>query len=111
MLIGYNPKNGYIEFLFSDSDYLNRMFPKNSARIINFWKIKNHGLIEMFIDAKDFSDYMNYWMYKISNGEIVKKEPEEIKEIIQQKKPKIIKQVNDENFSGILNRGAIIKKE
>lgn len=79
MLIGYNPKNNDIEFLFSDSVYLNKMFPNNTAHITNFWKIPNHGLIEIFIDEKDFPDYRNYNLYKIIDGKIVKKEEKQIK--------------------------------
>lgn len=77
MLIGYNPKNGYIEFLFSDTSYLKKMFPDNTAKITNFWKIPNHGLKELFIDEKDFPDYMNYILYKVVNGKIVNKTEEE----------------------------------
>jgi len=74
MLIGYNPKNNNIEFLFSDTEYLNKVFPNNTAHITNFWKIVEHGLIEMFIDEKDFPDYRNYSFYKVIDGKLVKQE-------------------------------------
>lgn len=78
MLLGYNPKNNSIEFLFSDTNYLNRMYPGNKAHITNFWKIPNHGLVEMFIDEREFPDYRNYKLYKVKDGKIVRKNSEEI---------------------------------
>lgn len=78
MLLGYNKDTNNIEFLFTDTDYLNKKFSNNSAKISNFWKMSNHNLIEFFVDAKDFSDYNNYRMYKIINNKIVKKTDEEI---------------------------------
>ena len=86
MLLGYRPETGNIEFLFSDSSYLKKQFPNNTAKISNFWKMDNHGLKEFFVDDKDFQDYNAYKLYKIVDNKIVKKTPEEIELIL---KPKI----------------------
>ena len=77
MLLGYNSNTGYIEFLFTDSDYLEKQFPKNSAKISNFWKFE-HGLKEFFIDAKEFPEFQNYRNYKIIDNKIIPKTQEEL---------------------------------
>jgi hypothetical protein len=68
MLIGYD-KEGEIRFVFSDEDYLRSKYPKNSAKISDFWKIKNHGLKELFIDLRGIS---NIKSYKVINGKLAK---------------------------------------
>ena len=88
MLLGYRKETGEIEFLFSDTEYLKKKFPNNTAKIINFWKIKDHGLVEYFI--KDFKDFQNYKHYRIIDGKLIKKTEEEIKLMIRSKSKKII---------------------
>ena len=77
MLLGYRPETGEIEFVFTDDSYLKKQFPNNTAKIDNFWKYQ-HGLKEHFIDAKDFTDSVNYKNYKIVNNKIIKKTQSEI---------------------------------
>ena len=74
MLLGYD-KNGDIKFFFTDDDYLKSKFKNNTAKISNFWKVKNHGLKELFIDG--FHDICNLKMYKVINGKLVKQEYKE----------------------------------
>lgn len=75
MLLGYD-ENGDIKFIFTDDDYLKSKFPNNTARISNFWKVKDHGLKELFID--DFSDLDNIHQYKVIDDRLIKKEECEI---------------------------------
>lgn len=74
MLLGYNPKTGNIEFMFSDSSYLKRFYPNNTAKISNFWRNTNHGLTEIFIEERDYPGIRNYQSYKIIDGKIIRKE-------------------------------------
>lgn len=73
MLLGYDKTSGNVEFLFSDEDYLKKVFPNNSAKISNFWKCE-HNLQEFFISKKEFTDWGNYSKYKIVDNQIVLKE-------------------------------------
>jgi len=72
MLLGYD-QEGEIKFIFTDEKYLEKMYPKNSAMIKNFWNVKNHGLTEFFISINAFQDWNNHKQYKIIDGKIVKK--------------------------------------
>lgn len=78
MLLGYKQETGEIEFLFTDETYLEKMFPGNSAKISNFWKMENHGLTELFISEKDFPNCRNYQLYKVINNKMIRKTEEEI---------------------------------
>ena len=105
MLLGYNPKTGSIEFLFSDTNYLKKMYPNGNAHITNFWKNSNHGLIEMTIDPQEFPDYRNYQLYKVVDGKIVLKTKEDTeKEINLQKKSKIILDESKTNISTLIQK-------
>lgn len=84
MLIGYD-KFGEIRFVFSDEDYLKTRYPKNSAKISDFWKVKNHGLKEMFVNFK----YADVKKYKVVGGNLVKKSEEEIKATIIRESPPV----------------------
>lgn len=75
MLLGYD-KKGDIKFIFTDDDYLRSKFPDNTAKISNFWKVRDHGLKELFIN--DFSDLDNIQQYKVVDGKLIKKENHEI---------------------------------
>ena len=75
MLLGYD-KDGEIKFYFTDDNYLKTYFPKNSAKISNFWKRANHGLKELFVDR--FDDIVNVKLYKVINNKVVKKSNDEI---------------------------------
>jgi len=77
MLLGYD-ENGDIKFIFTDDDYLRSKFPNNTAKISNFWKVKDHGLKELFTD--DFTGIDNVPQYKVVDDKIVKKKDCEIKE-------------------------------
>ena len=100
MLLGYNSKTGSIEFLFSDTNYLKKMYPNGDAHITNFWKNNDHGLIEMTIDAQEFPEYRNYQLYKVVDGKIVLKIKEDTeKELNSQKKSKIILDESKTNIS------------
>ncbi len=70
MLIGYN-NEGDIKFIFSDDNYLKQRFPNNTAKISDFWKVKDHGLKEFFID--DFKDINNIDDYHIVNTILTKR--------------------------------------
>jgi hypothetical protein len=83
MLLGYD-KDGEIKFVFTDEKYLEKQFPNNTAKIDNFWNVKDHGLTEMFIPIDAFTDWANYHDYKIVNGNITQKESAVKKEIKQE---------------------------
>ena len=83
MLLGYD-KDGEIKFIFTDEKYLEKQFPNNTAKINNFWNVKDHGLTEMFIPIDAFTDWANYHDYKIVNGNITQKESAVKKEIKQE---------------------------
>jgi len=96
MLIGYD-KEGEIKFYFTDEDYLKKQFPDNTAKVSNFWKIKNHGLKEIFIDQKEFKEDIK--LYKITDGKLIKKivvvKPESESTIIDiSKNPPPVKKIN-----------------
>ena len=93
MLLGYKEETGEIEFLFSDSAYLEKKFPKNTAKITNFWKITNYGLKEYFTNSKQFPDFHNYKNYKIIDEKIIKKTTMEIAEMEKPKKRIQIKEI------------------
>ena len=94
MLLGYRENTGEIEFVFTDTSYLKKQFPNNTAKISNFWKVDNHGLKEFFVETKDFSDFYNYKKYKIINNEIISKTAEEIEELEKKNKQPLIPKVN-----------------
>jgi hypothetical protein len=71
MLLGYD-KNGDIKFIFTDDDYLKSKFSDNSAKISDFWKVKEHGLNELFID--NFEDIDNIKQYKVVDKKLKKQE-------------------------------------
>ena len=73
MLLGYD-KNGDIEFIFTDDDYLRSKFPNNTAKISNFWKVENHGLKELFIN--NFTNIDNVKQYKVVDDKLIKKDVE-----------------------------------
>ena len=85
MLLGYNPETGEIKFVFTDSSYLKKQFPNNTAKISNFWKYE-HGLKEYFVEDENFKDFSKYQLYKIIENKIVKKSPEEIIKMSKDKK-------------------------
>jgi hypothetical protein len=78
MLIGYN-KDGEIKFIFTDEKYLNNHFPNNTAKISNFWNIKDHGLKELFIPIAAWNGFTDHKKYKIVNNKLTLKNKEEIK--------------------------------
>jgi hypothetical protein len=92
MLLGYD-KDGEIKFIFTDEKYLAKQFPKNTAKISNFWNVKDHGLTEMFIPIEAFADWANYHDYKIVNGNITQKE-NLVKKVIIQEEVKV--KINEE---------------
>ncbi len=68
MLLGYD-EGGEIKFIFTDSTYLEKMYPKNTAKISNFWG-STHNLKELFVDKIEgrIDDY------RVVDGQLVKKE-------------------------------------
>ena len=83
MLLGYNHE-GEIKFVFTDEKYLEEKYPNNTAKISNFWGTINHGLMEFFVPINVFQDWDNVKNYKIVNGNLTKKNEEEIKKVRQQ---------------------------
>lgn len=80
MLLGYD-KKGNIKFLFTDSNYLAKRYPDNSAKISDFWKGIDHGLTEFFTTPTEFPDFQEYKNYKIVDNKIIKKPKEAIREV------------------------------
>ena len=76
MLLGYN-KSGEIKFIFTDEKYLNKFFPNDSAKINNFWKVKSHGLKELFVPLASVKDFDKIEKYKVSDGRLTLKSTEE----------------------------------
>jgi hypothetical protein len=97
MLLGYKKETGEIEFIFTDESYLEKRFPNNSVTVSDFWN-NEHKLTEFFISIKEFPFYNNYKLYKIVNGQIIKKSNEEIQldldKIKSKKESKIISNPN-----------------
>jgi len=104
MLLGYRKESGEIEFLFTDDSYLEKRFPNNTAKILDFWDNNEHGLAELFVSLQEFTNYNDYKLYKVINNQIVKKSEEEIQfdlnKIKTRKESKIINN-NEDNFLSI----------
>lgn len=112
MLIGYN-KNGEIKFYFTDEDYLRTKYPNNTAKISNFWGVKDHGLKELFVSLKDVG---NIKLYKVINDKLVKMNKEEFErknkkeQTVKIKKVKIQPKKIEINFIGKqVKRKSILK--
>lgn len=108
MLLGYKKDTGNIEFLFTDTEYLKKRFPENTAKISNFWKSSTHGLTEYFTDAKQFTDYINYKNYKIFDNKIIKKTEEEI--AVLKKTKKVFKNINPIDLGPNITTGSTTSK-
>jgi len=117
MLLGYD-KNGDVQFMFTDEKYLSRRFPNDTAKISNFWKIKNHGLTEFFIPIAIVKDWDNIKAYKIVKNRLVKRKKEEVVNLNKQK-PKILSQglfaknISKEPYiaSAIVDSDEIVREE
>jgi hypothetical protein len=70
MLLGIDSDKN-IKFIFTDEGYLKKKYPKNSAKVSDFWKF-DHGLAEVFLSQDEFPDYRNWQNYKIIDGKVVK---------------------------------------
>jgi hypothetical protein len=90
MLIGYD-KEGEIKFIFTDEKYLDKVYPRNTAKVSDFWK-HEHGLKELSIPIAGWPDWDNYRNYKVVDGRLVLKDEKEKEKTMIENKNKISKQ-------------------
>lgn len=73
ILLGYDPETGSINFLFTDSEYLEKMWPGGTAKIEHFWpNEEGRRLRELFVDRFP-GDIRHIRRYRVVNGGIRRK--------------------------------------